>query len=354
VTRAAARRALLAAAVVAAATAAVAVLTADGRETAEGRARKAAAAFLDRYVEPDGRVVRRDQGGDTVSEGQAYALLLAASVGDERRFARVWRWTREHLQRPDGLLAWRWAGGRVADPQPATDADLDTARALLVAARRFGEPSYRAAAARIGRGLLRSATTTAADKLVLTAGPWARADAVINPSYASPRTFAALHAATGDGRWRRIAASSRRLLQRLTERPPHLPPDWARVEPWGVVATGAPSTDETARYGYDALRTPVRLAESCVAGDHRIAARMWPALRQAPGRAVRSLDGTPQPGEHPAALVAAAAAAGDPSTRDELLERAVALDDARPTYYGAAWHALARVMLTTRRLGGCR
>ena len=39
--------------------------------------------FLDAYVDPDGRVVRRDQGGDTVSEGQAYALLLATAVGDE-------------------------------------------------------------------------------------------------------------------------------------------------------------------------------------------------------------------------------------------------------------------------------
>ena len=27
--------------------------------------------FLDRYVQDDGRVVRHDQGGDTVSEGRA-------------------------------------------------------------------------------------------------------------------------------------------------------------------------------------------------------------------------------------------------------------------------------------------
>ena len=132
------------------------------------------AAFLRGYVDPDGRVVRRDQGGDTVSEGQSYAMLLAAATGDRARFARVWGWTRAHLQRPDGLLASRWAGGRVADSQPASDADLDAARALLVAARRFHAPAYRAAALRIGRGVLRSETTTVGGALVLVAGPWAR------------------------------------------------------------------------------------------------------------------------------------------------------------------------------------
>jgi endo-1,4-beta-D-glucanase Y len=336
---------------------ALAALHTSGSDPPQARARAAAEDFLDRYVEPDGRVVRRDQGGDTVSEGQAYAMLLAAAARDRRRFATIWRWTRENLQRPDGLLAWRWTGGRVTDFEPATDADLDAARALLVAARRFRVPGYRFAAHRIARGVLRSATTYAADKLVLVAGPWARPEAVINPSYASPRTFRALHRATGDARWRRLAASSRRLTARLTERPPHVPPDWARVEPWGVLPTAPPARGGAASYGYDAVRVPVRLAESCVAADHRMAARMWAALRAAPGAPVRALDGTrPRSGEHPAALVgaaAAAAAAGDRRARDRLLDRAGALDSEHPTYYGAAWHALGRVMLTTSALGGC-
>ena len=43
----------------------------------------AARSFLSRYVDPDGRVVRRDQGGDTVSEGVSYALLLAQVAEQE-------------------------------------------------------------------------------------------------------------------------------------------------------------------------------------------------------------------------------------------------------------------------------
>jgi endo-1,4-beta-D-glucanase Y len=74
---------------------------------AEALARVAADRFLDRYMDPDGRVVRRDQGGDTVSEGQAYAMLLAVAIGDQPRFEQAWNWAKVHLQREDGLLSWR-------------------------------------------------------------------------------------------------------------------------------------------------------------------------------------------------------------------------------------------------------
>src|SRR6266545_2779995 len=125
-------------------------LFAPPEPSAEELARVAADRFLDHYMEPDGRVVRRDQGGDTVSEGQAYAMLITVATGDRARFARVWTWTAQHLQRPDGLLSWHWADGHVVDPEAAADADLDAARALVFAAERFDEPSYLDQAQRIG------------------------------------------------------------------------------------------------------------------------------------------------------------------------------------------------------------
>src|SRR5258708_4315159 len=84
--------------------------------------------FLARYVLANGRVVRREQGGDTASAGQAQAMLISVAVGDRRRFAHIWGWARRHLQRPDGLLGSHWRGGRLANGQPASDADLDAAR----------------------------------------------------------------------------------------------------------------------------------------------------------------------------------------------------------------------------------
>ncbi len=59
---------------------------------------------------------------------------------------------------------------------------------------------------------------------------------------------------------------------------------------------------------------------------------------------------------NPVVLVAAAGAAdaaGQPAARDGLLDAAEALDRRFPTYYGAAWVALGRIMLTTRLLDNC-
>jgi hypothetical protein len=51
----------------------------------------------------------------------------------------------------NGLLAYRWVSGRVVSPQPAADADLDAARALLLASCRFSRPDLRSAAIHIRR-----------------------------------------------------------------------------------------------------------------------------------------------------------------------------------------------------------
>jgi endo-1,4-beta-D-glucanase Y len=179
------------------------------------------------------------------------------------------------------------------------------------------------------------------------AGPWARGMAVVNPSYWSPKAFEQLG-------FEKVGESSRQLTARLLES--GLPPDWARVESYGVVPSGPPSGGEPG-YSYDAVRLPVRLAESCDPADRELAARLWPRLRDRPGVAARGLDGAPRTSdEHPAALAGAAAAAwaaGDRDAARDLLDRAAALDDDHPTYYGAAWATLARVMLESSALGQC-
>jgi endoglucanase len=53
------------------------------------------------------------------------------------------------------------------------------------------------------------------------------------------------------------------------------------------------------------------------------------------------------------AAAAAAQAAGETGRRDQLLAEATGTQDAHRTYYGAAWLALGRTLLTTSALGGC-
>jgi len=323
---------------------------------------QAARAFLDRYVAADGRVVRDDQGRDTVSEGQAYALLLTVAIDDPERFALVWDWTAANLQRDDGLLAWVWSEGEIVDAEPAADADLDAAHALFLAAERFAVPRYRSEGLRIARALLAEEVIEAGGRSLLVAGPWATEDfLVLNPSYFDPRAFARIGAETGDPRWGGLISGSYDVLDQLLDETA-LPPDWAVTNTDGVVNPASPPSDPgaSAVYSFDAARTPVRMAVACDARGRALAARMWaPFAELDPGeiRERHDLGGTAAArGRHPLTLVGAAGAAtaaGQDAAAATLLDEAGALDERDPTYYGAAWHALGRVLLTSDRLGGC-
>jgi endoglucanase len=327
---------------------------------ADAEARSDARAFLARYVDSSGRVVRRDQGGDTVSEGQAYALLLAQVAGDRTAFNRVWRWTRSHLQRPDGLLSYLYKGGGVRDPAPASDADLLAAWALL-RARGNDARAYRHDGRRLAAAVLAKETARPGGRLTLAAGPWATgAPVTLNPSYWAPHVMVSLARLTHDHSWSQLAASSHDVTREIAAGGRLLPPDWARVD--GTRASPTPAPDRSApqvQYGADAARLVVWLASSCSAQDRRLAARWWRTLSR-PARA-RALVMTQRgrivnPASHPMPYVAAAAAAsagGHHAERDRLLAEAAAADAQAPTYYGSAWLALGRALLTTRLLGGC-
>ncbi|HEY1538114.1 MAG TPA: glycosyl hydrolase family 8 [Solirubrobacteraceae bacterium] len=325
--------------------------------SAENLARAATDRFLDRYLAADGRVVRRDQGGDTVSEGQAYAMLLTAAAGDGVRFDRVWKWTRAHLQRPDGLLSWRYGDGRVADPQPATDADLDAAQALVLAGQRFSRSDLRAAGARIAAAVLDHETATGDDGgRLLVAGPWAVAGRIVNPSYFSPRAYTALAATGRAAEWAQLAQ------QALAPAATALPPDWASATTATLarpLAGPALASAGPPRYGFDAVRVAIRMGAACDAPSRAVAGRLWPALSGSDaGLLPRRLDGPPAGGatRNAVALVGAAGAArgaGRPADVTRLLDAASKQDSATPSYYGAAWVALGRVLLTTDLAGRC-
>jgi endoglucanase len=331
-------------------------VTADPEETLADTA----AAFLDEWVE-DGRVVRHDQGGDTVSEGQAYGLLIALAADDEQSFSEIWSWTEENLQRVDGLLAWRWADGAIVDDEPASDADVDAARALVVAGETWRNDAYTAAGVELATTVADTMTVETQVGRILVPGLWAAAadPSPYNPSYASPAAFAVLAAATGDPRWDAVAAGSAAVTTSLLDQSP-LPPDWAQVHGDGRVEPmpGAAGTGASVRYGYDAARLAVRYAESCEDTDRSLAARLAPALGLAdPLAAELDLGGAAiGQAQHPLAYVARAAARAsseDVAGAGADLTAATSLATRSPTYYGAAWAVLGRAMLETDLYGGC-
>ena len=316
----------------------------------EPEAAEATAAFLSAYVSPEGRVVRHDQNGDTVSEGQGYAMLLAVKANDSTRFDSIWTWTRDQLQRDDGLVSWRWVDGRVTDANSATDADLDIARALMLAADKFGRASYADEGRRIANAVLDLETVEVAQRRVLVAGPWATTDRVINPSYLARCDFDEFAQATSDERWTQVRITSYELLGTLVHEA--LPPDWAIVDGTGRIHPVASPEDRQgpARYGLDAARIPAQLS---VCDDGRpLVATMWPrlqALERDGAAIIYSTDGRRlDDNEHPLGLVASALAANASHDRPETQRRmdaAKRLEQLHPTYYGSAWLALGMQML---------
>ncbi|GAB3574725.1 hypothetical protein GCM10027406_05160 [Leifsonia lichenia] len=319
-----------------------------------------ARAFFADWV-TGGRVVRHDQGGDTVSEGQAYALLIAAGNRDEKDFASVWNWTAQHLQRPDGLLAWRWSDGKIVDDEPATDADLDAARALLIAGDTMNHPEWTKAGTALAGQIADRLTVETQDGRILLPGLWAATAEpfAYNPSYAAPAAFAVIANYTKDARWTQLEAGTRAATTTILKQTA-LPPDWAQVHADGTIdpMPGARGSGQSVRYGYDAARLPLRLAESCDPADRKLSAALAAPLdRTAALPAELDLGAGPlTTDQHPLAYLARAAsraAAGDDARALADLRRADALAATVRTYYGSAWAALAPLYLGSTRLGGC-
>jgi endoglucanase len=322
-------------------------------------AHRDAARFLERFVASNGRVVRHDQGGDTVSEGQAYAMLLAVATGDRKTFSRVWRWTEDNLQRDDGLLSWHWQKGHVDDDSPSADADLDAAHALTIAARRFRQPAYASEARRIGSAIRAIETIATPAGGVLAAGPWSTGQRLANPSYTDPGAIKTLGRLGDSASWQRLATASTRMVGSVAHASA-LPPDWARVSDDGSAdPSSPPGTSSAPEYSFDAARVPIRFAAGCSLGGRRLAAQLWPRLRQRPALLPRTLQGGPADQAQPSSVglagaAAAAAAAGKPGTAARLLDRASAAEQKHPTYFGSALVALTRVGVMTPMLGSCR
>jgi endoglucanase len=292
-------------------------------------------------------------------------MLLSVAVGDRRHFDAAWEWTRTHLLQPDGLMAWHWASGSITSGESATDADVDAAYALELAATHLHEPADLASAAAMAAAIAGNETVGTPNGPVLVAGPWAVGPpAYVNPSYASPWELAALAQLPGQAQsFGALAAGTRALVGQVLGSSA-LPPDWVQLTsaaPADVSPQGSGSDD---RYGFDAVRIPIRWAASCTASERKAAASLWPVLRSAALRGHATVELGLRRGEiqehgavqSPVGFVAAAASGWAAGNRDAalgLLSRAEALDHAHPSYYSSAWVALGRVFLETGRLGTC-
>lgn len=307
--------------------------------------------FLAGYVTSDGRVIRRDQGNDIVSEGQAYGMLVAEVDGKALLARTIWTWTKKHLPGKHGLIASRANGsGQVQDSNSAADADTLLAYALL----RYsgpGQASLYADGRRLAGAIMAAETTTVGGKTVVLAGPWAKSPPRVDPSYWMPDVYLALAHYTGDDRWQEASESALGLLEQVTSDGQKLPPDWAQIAGDGLNPIPAPSGGAPVQYGLDAARLPIWLATGCSDRARALAAKWWQLLSKDDTTDYLAVSLTGEPinqSKHPLVLLAgaaAAAAAGDTSSSGSLRVQANDLAGAHPTYYGSAWLALGGALL---------
>jgi endoglucanase len=220
--------------------------------------------------------VKRPKEGDTVSEGQAYAMLRAVWMDDKEAFDRSYRWAEKNLSRKekfgDNLLAWHWKDGAVSDWMPASDADVDYALSLIFAHAKWkiapaGAEAYGGKAKAVLEDILRLETyRTGSGRIYLS--PWILKEGggsenfPVNPSYYSPAHFKIFHKFSGAGTWLELADTSYYVLVSLSksfngEKGAGLIPDWCRVDNKDEFY---PLEGKNGGFGWEAVRIPFRVA----------------------------------------------------------------------------------------------
>ena len=250
--------------------------------------------YAQRFVTADGRVVDNGNGDVSHSEGQGYGLLLAARVGDAARFETIWHWTAAHLMvRKDGLAAWKWQAGAVADTNNASDGDVLIAWGLWEAARRFDRADYRAAAEGIARAIGAAIVTKGSASILLPGAQGFAAGEqpdgpIVNLSYWVFPAFPALGDLAPKTDWAGLRRNGLALLDASRFGSHGLPTDWVAL----AGDRPRPAKNFPPVFGYNAIRIPLYLALDGAA-DARRALHRFAGTWTREGAGALALDGQP-------------------------------------------------------------
>lgn len=237
-------------------------------------------AYKLEYLEPGtARALDKQRENITTSEGQSYTMLRAVWTGDKQTFDTAWQWTKDNLNRPNDWL-FSWLFGQRSDgtwgvlmerggETTASDADQDIALALIFAYARWQDPAYLGDARVIVRDLWEEEVIIIAGTPYLAANNYEKnsseSTAIINPSYLAPYAYRVFSIIDPEHDWNALVASSYDLIGRSMDHPldtetsASLPPDWVRINKQTGALTAAGGS-LTSNFGFDALRTPWRLA----------------------------------------------------------------------------------------------
>lgn len=207
--------------------------------------------------------VRFDDPSQTVSEGVAYSMLLAAYAADKDLFDRLWAFYKQH-RNGNGVMHWKISGcNSVIGHNGATDAELDAAMALIVASVQWPSSStphnYKTDAVALINAIKNHEVN--ADGTFELGDVWKRP--CRNPSYQAPayakafKEFMADNGQNQDAFWNNVADKTESLFENNAHFSSGLSTNWCTPQ-------GPPSSDCSGsgtapdKFGYDACRAPWR------------------------------------------------------------------------------------------------
>jgi len=197
------------------------------------------------------KVIRPENGDDTVSEGIAYGMMIAVYFDDKALFDGLFAYWNKHVA-TNGLMTWCIpAGGNScsASGGTATDADEDAAFAMLMASKQWPSGGYGGTATT----LINAVMSTDMSGTYIKAGSNYSASQITNPSYFAPAFYRAFGSS-----WSGLADNSYTLLNAaLGTNTNGLVAAWCT----GGTCKGAASNGgaDDMRYQYDSHRIPWRI-----------------------------------------------------------------------------------------------
>jgi endoglucanase len=215
---------------------------------------------------------------ETVSEGIGYGMLLTVAHGDRAEFDGLWAYYKQHSS--GGVMGWKVSGcDSVVDGNSASDADLDAAMSLIQASCKWGG-GYLTEAQTLIAAIKAKETIEGGENFLKPAS--SGLDSCQNVSYGSPAYYRAFAKKKPDQAafWNKLASDAYPQLSRADNDSTGLVPNWSDMS-GGAGCGGKPDGD---RYGYDAARTPWRIATDYV----------WngtPAAKEYLGKLVAWVDG---------------------------------------------------------------
>lgn len=224
-------------------------------------------SFKETFLSADGRIIDRQNGGISHSEGQGYGLLVAQALDDRKTFNLILAWSNDNLG--PGLRAWSWGkrssakdDGKtdwgILDGNNASDGDILHAWALLMAGKKWAEPAYREQGMAI-LDAVRLQLVRGGYLLPGKEGFISENGVRLNLSY---YIFPALrefshYDADHSTEWNALYVEGTRLLHESLMSALELPPDWIIVSSEKKpVAYSSPRP----LFGYESIRIPLYLA----------------------------------------------------------------------------------------------